>query len=136
MSYGGVGGGGGGGGRALLGVKVLERAALRATVATEAVVIEAPIPPSRASFFEGREYFTGKAVIAYAGYGALDPSFVTRRPHARRVDVKVPGVGIVEKGRRDAGRQGIGIDDDGLGVIRDDHFEDAAEEVPRGLAGF
>ena len=65
--------------RLLLGLKVLERAALRATVSAEAVVIEAPIPAPRAGLLEGRQDFTGKAVIAYAGHRALDPPFVTGR---------------------------------------------------------
>ena len=91
MSYGVVGAGSRQ--RLLLGLKVLERAALRATVAAQAVVVEAPVPAPRARLLERRQDFAGKAVIADAGHRALDPPFVPGRPHARRVDVKVRGPG-------------------------------------------
>ena len=68
--------------RLLLGLKVLERSTLRATVAPQAVVIEAPVPAPRARVVERRQDFAGKAVVADAGHGAFDAPFVAG--HAAR----------------------------------------------------
>src|SRR5688500_16951651 len=56
----------------LFGLKVLEGTALRATVAPEPVVIEAPVSRVRARVLERDEHFAGEAVIADAGYGPFD----------------------------------------------------------------
>ena len=69
--------------RLLLGLKVLERSALRATVAPQAVVIEAPVPAPRARLVERRQHFAGKAVVADAGHRALDAPFVAGHDRTR-----------------------------------------------------
>ena len=132
MSYGVVGAGSRH--RLLLGLKVLERAALRATVPAEPVVVETPVAAPRARVVERGQDFAGKAVVADAGHGAFDAPFVAGMPHARGIDVKVARLRVLEKRRRDARRQRIGLDDDRLGVIRDQDVEDAAEKLPRRLA--
>ncbi|MCA1563386.1 MAG: hypothetical protein LC804_25085 [Acidobacteria bacterium] len=55
-------------------------------------------------------------------------------PHAGRVDVKVARLRVLEKRGRDARREWIRVDDDRLGVVRDEDFENPAKEIPRGLA--
>jgi hypothetical protein len=120
----------------LLRLKVLERAALRATVAPEAVVIEAPVPAPGACLVEGGQHFAGEAIVADARHGAFDAPLVLRVPHARRVDVKVAGLRILEKRRRDARVERIRPDDDGLRVIRNQDLENAAEKLPRRFTRF
>ncbi|HVL68918.1 MAG TPA: hypothetical protein VM364_16805 [Vicinamibacterales bacterium] len=115
----------------LLGLKVLERTPLRATVPAEAVIIEAPVASPRAGILDRDEHFARKAVIADAGYGSLDAALVTGRSHACRIDMKVARLGVLEEGRRDPRREGIGVDDDGLGVIGNEDAEGAAEKRPR-----
>jgi hypothetical protein len=109
---------------------VLERSALRATVAPQPVVIQTPVPAPRAGVVECREHFAGKAVIADTGHGALHAPFVARLPDPRGVNVKVARLCVFEKGGGNPGRQWIGTDDDGLRVIRDQDPEDAAEKRP------
>jgi hypothetical protein len=117
----------------LFGLKVLERAPLRATVPAQAVLIEAPVVSPRAGILDREEHFTRKAVIADAGYGPLDAPFVTGRSHAGGINMKVAGLCILEERRRDARREGIGVDDDGFGVIGNEDAEDAPEKRPRGF---
>jgi len=74
----------------LFGLKVLEGTALRAAVAPEPVVIEAPVSRVRARVLERDEHFAGEAVIADAGYGPFDAPLVAGMPHPREVDVKMP----------------------------------------------
>jgi hypothetical protein len=115
----------------LLGLKVFERPPLRATVPPEAVVIAAPVAAPRARLIERGEDFASKAVVPHAWYGPLDAPFVARLPDAGRVDMKVARLRILEKRRRDPRREGIGLDDDRLGVIRNEDLENAAEKLPR-----
>ena len=89
--------------------------------------------PQRARVVERRQHFAGEAVVADAGHGALDAPFVAGMPHARRIDVKVPRLRVLEKRRRDARRERIGGDDDRLRVIRNQDPEDAAEKLPGGF---
>jgi hypothetical protein len=112
------------------GLKVLEGTALRAAVSPEPVVIEAPVSRVRARVLERDEHFAGEAVIADAGYGPFDAPLVAGMPHPRGVDVKMPRLRVLEKAGRDARRQRIGLEDDRLGVIRDDDIEDAPEKLP------
>jgi len=98
---------------------------------TEAVVIQAPVPRVGARVVEGGQHFTGEAVVPDTGNGPFDPAFVTRMPDARRVDVKVPRLRVLEKRRGDARGERIGGDDEGLGVIRNEDFENATKEFPR-----
>ena len=55
-------------------------------------------------------------------------------PDARGVDMKIPSLRVLEKRRRDPRRERIRIDDDRLGVIRNQDVEEAVEEFPRGFA--
>ena len=66
----------------LLGLKVLERPPLRATVPPQAVVVETPVPAERARVVERREHFAGEAIVADAGHGAFDARLC--RGHAAR----------------------------------------------------
>src|SRR5688572_26285101 len=51
-------------------------------------------------------------------------------PHPRGVDVKMPRLRVLEKAGRDARRQRIGLEDDRLGVIRNDDVEHATKKLP------
>ena len=48
--------------------------------------------------------------------------------------MKAARLRVLEEGRRDARREGIGVDDDGLGVIGNEDAEDATEKRPRRFA--
>ena len=87
--------------RQLLGAKVLERPPLRATVAPQAVLVETPGARAHVRVVEREEDFAREAVVADAGHGALDAPLVPRGAHARRIDVKVPRLRVLEKRRRD-----------------------------------
>jgi len=50
-------------------------AALRPTVAPEAVVIETPVPAPRARVVERDQHFPGKAIVADPGDGPFDAPF-------------------------------------------------------------
>lgn len=50
--------------------------------------------------------------------------------------MKVPRLCVLEKRRRDAGRQRVGGEDDRLRVIRNQNHEDAAEKFPGGFTRF
>jgi hypothetical protein len=56
-------------------------------------------------------------------------------PDTRGVDMKIPGLRVLEKRWRDPRRERIRIDDDRLGVIRNEDRKRAAEKLPRGFAG-
>jgi hypothetical protein len=80
-------------------LKVLKWPALRATVPTEAVVIEAPLPAPRAGIIKGDEHFARKAVIADTGYGALDAAFgvssqlhLRQAEHLKRFGLRIPSI--------------------------------------------
>ena len=120
--------------RLLLGLKVLEGAALRPTVSAQAIVLEAPVPGEDARIVERREHFAGKAVVTDTGYGPFDPAFVASMAHAGRIDVKMPSLGVLKKRGRDARREGIGVGDDRLGVLRNNDLEAAAETLPSRFA--
>ena len=102
----------------------------------EAIVIAAPVPAPRARLDEGRQDFAGKAVVADAGHGAFDASFIAGMPHAGGIDVEVARLRVFEKGGRDARRERVGCDDDRLRVIRNEDLEDAAKKLPRRFARF
>jgi hypothetical protein len=55
------------------------------------------VPAPRARLVERGQDFAGEAIVADAGDRALDTPFVTGRPHARAVDVKVPRLRVLEK---------------------------------------
>jgi len=63
--------------RLLLGLKVFERAALRATVASEAVVSEAPLPASRTGLLEGRQERGDEVVGEVADEAEQTAQFLT-----------------------------------------------------------
>jgi len=54
---------------------------------------------------------------------------VARIAHECGIDVS--GVSILEKRGRDAGRERVGLGDDGLGVIGDEDREDTGEKLLR-----
>src|SRR5262245_12309986 len=83
-----------------------------------------------ARVLERDEHFAREAIIADAGYGPFDAPLIAGMPHARRVDMKMARLRVLEKRRRDARGEGIGVDDDRLGVIRNEDFENAAEKLP------
>jgi hypothetical protein len=89
-----------------------------------------------ASVIECGEEFTGKAIVAHVGNGALDPSFIPWMSHASCIHMKVARLRVLEKGRHDTWSERVRLDDDGFGVIRNQDAEDAAEELPGGFAGF
>src|SRR5262249_55921018 len=120
--------------RLLLGLEVLAREALRATVSTTAVLVAAPACGMGAGILERRHELAGEAVVADRGHGALDAPFVAGMAHARWIDVKAARLGVFEKGRRDPRGQRSGGRDDGAGVIRNQNLEDATEEGPCRLA--
>jgi hypothetical protein len=91
----------------LLGAKVLERATLRATVPTQAVLIETPRPGADLRVVERQEDFARKAIVADARHGALDPAFILRRAHPRGIDVEVARLRVLEKRRRDPRREWV-----------------------------
>src|SRR5271167_3585527 len=99
---------------------MLPGSALRATMTTQPILLAAPVPRMRARLVNRREDFAGEAVISYARNGAFDAGLVPSMPHARGVDMKMASLGILEKRGRDARRERIRIDDDGLGVIRNE----------------
>src|SRR4029453_14693987 len=74
--------------------------------------------------------FARKAVIPDAGHGAFDPSFVAGMAYSGRIDVKVPGLCVLEKRGGDPRPEWIRVGDDGLGVVGDRDFENAAKEFP------
>ena len=132
MSYGVVGAGWSAGSSSVR--KCSSGPPLRATVAPQAVLVEAPGAGPHVRIVEREEHFAREAVVADAGYGALDAPLVPRGAHARRIDMKVPRLRILEKRGRDPRRQRVRADDDRLRVIGNEDGEDAAEEGPRRFA--
>lgn len=102
-----------------LGLEVLARPSLRATVHPPAIVLATPLERLRARVVQGREDLAGEAIIPDAGHGALHTSFVPRMFHTRRINFQIPGLRILQKRRRDARRQRVRLENDRLGVIGD-----------------
>ena len=98
---------------------------------TQAVLIEAPVASPRAGILDRDEHFACEAVIAHPGDRPLDAPLVTGRSDPCRINMKVACLGVLEERRGDARREGIGVDDDGFGVIGNEDAEDAAEKRPR-----
>src|SRR3989304_3952202 len=107
----------------------------RATVTTAPILLATPVRRMGARVVNRREDFACEAVVPDAGYGAFDARFIPRMPDARGVDMEIPGLRVLEKRRRDPRRERIRIDDDRLGVIRNEDREHAAEKLPGGFAG-
>src|SRR6266478_5581521 len=84
---------------------------------------------------ESVQMLAGEAVVAHWLHRALDARFVARAAHPRGVDVEAARLRVLEEGGRDARRERVRRLHDALGVVDDQHAEDAAEELPRRLAG-
>ncbi len=102
---------------------MVPRPPLRATVATAPVLLATPVRRMGARIVKRREDFAGEAIVPDAGYGPFDARFIPRMPDARGVDMKIPGLRVLKKRRRDPRRERIRIDDDRLGVIRNEDRE-------------
>jgi hypothetical protein len=85
---------------------------------------------------ERGEDLAGEAIVTDRLHRPLHPALVARVAHARRVDVKPPGLRVLEKRQRDPRGERIGLRDDRRRVIWNQDLEDPAEEVPRGFARF
>src|SRR5713101_6828971 len=83
---------------------------------------------------ESVQMLAGEAVVAHWLHRALDARVVARAAHPRGVDVEAARLRVLEERGRQARRERVGRLYDALGVVDDQHFEDAAEELPRRLA--
>src|SRR6202047_1007568 len=119
----------------LLGFEVLSRWALRATMAAQAILLAAPMTGMHARIVQRGQYLAGKAVIAHGGNRSLDPSFIPRMPHTGRVHMKLPRLRVLEECRRDVRGERIRLHDNGLGVVGNQHTENATVELPSSFAG-
>ena len=99
---------------------MLPRPPLRATVATAPILLAAPVRRMGACVVDRREHFAREAVVPDSRYGAFDAGLIPRMSDARRVDMKMSSLRVLEKRRRDPRRERIRIDDDRLGVIRNE----------------
>ena len=61
-----------------------------------AVVVTTPLARVGACILEHRQDLAGEAIVADAGYGAFDPSFVPGMSYSRRIDVQVAPVRTLE----------------------------------------
>src|SRR5712691_9513224 len=104
---------------------MLPRPPLRATMATAPILLATPVRRMGARVVDRREDFAREAVVPDAGYGAFDARFIPRMPDARGVDMKIPSLRVLEKRWRDPRGERIRIDDDRLGVIRNEDGEQA-----------
>ena len=118
-----------------LGFEVLPRRTLRATMAAQAILLAAPMTRMHARVVQRGQYLAGKAVIAHAGNRSLDLSFIPRMPHTGRVHMKLARLRVLEKCRRDVRGERIRLHDNGLGVVGNQHTENAPEELPSRFAG-
>src|SRR3970040_469974 len=114
---------------------MLPRPPLRAAVATAPILLAAPVCRMGARIVDRREHFAREAVVPDSRYGAFDSGLIPRMPDTRGVDMKIPSLRVLEKRRRDPRRERIRIDDDRLGVIRNEDRKGATEKLPRGFAG-
>src|SRR5437870_5383952 len=114
---------------------MLPRPLLRATVATAPILLATPVGRMAARVVDRREDFAREAIVPDTRYGPFDAPFIPRMPDARCVDLKIPGLRVLEKRRRDPRRERVWIDDDRFGVIRNKDRKHAAEKLPGGFAG-
>lgn len=115
-------------------LKVLAGPLQGAAVATEPVLLQAPLPRVGARRGQIREDLAGEAVLTDGGHSALHAGLVPGAPHAGGIDDEAPRLGVLEEGLIEVRLQGIGLLDDRLRVIGDQDPEDAVEEGPRRLA--
>src|SRR5690606_15208010 len=121
--------------RLLLGVEALKRQAARAGVATHAVLLSTPAFGEIARFCDRAQRLAGEAVIAHVRYGTLDTSLVAGLPNSGWIDDEAARLRVLEERLVDQRMERVGVLDDRFGVIRQQHAEHAAEELPRLLAG-
>src|SRR6266480_1248894 len=119
----------------LLGFEVLSRWALRATMAAEAILLPAPMTGMHARIVQRGQYLAGKAVITNTGNRSFDSGFIPRMPHTGRVHMKLPRLRVLKKCRRDVRGECIQLHDNSLGVVGNQHTENATEELPSSFAG-
>lgn len=103
-------------------------------MAAQAVLLAAPVAGVAAGLCELIKDLAAKAIVPDRGDGPLHASFIGWPPDPGGVDVEAAGLGVLEEGGIEERLERVGGLDDRLGVIGDQGVEDAAEEVPGGLA--
>ncbi len=123
-------------GGVLLGLEMLEGPALGARVPAVAVLLETPAACAGPGGVEVDQLFTGETIVAHRRHRPLDPALVLWMADAGGIDVEAARLRILEKRIDQFGLEIVGGVNDRLRVVRDQHAEDAAVKLPRGLTGF
>lgn len=82
--------------RFLDGIEVLTRQPLRGRVATQPVLLDAPVPCARSCIVEAKQLLAGEAVIAHVAHRALDARLVLGVLLARRVDLEAARLSLLD----------------------------------------
>src|ERR1700738_3895111 len=120
--------------RLLLSLEALQRQALRAAVTAQSVLLPTPAFRALVCIEEGLESLASEPVVAHALCRSLLACLVACATCACRIHYKAPCLRMLEEGWVDTRTEWIGQHHDRLGVVRQQHMEDAAEEQPGLLA--
>ena len=80
------------------------------------------------------ELLPGEERITHVGHGPLDTGLVLWASHPGRIDHEPAGLGVLDERDVEPWSRRIGPVNDRLHVVGHEHLEDAAVELPRGLA--
>jgi hypothetical protein len=120
--------------RLLLGGEDLGEAGLGGAVDAQAGPRRAPLRGVALGVSQIDERLAGEHRTPDEGNVAFHPGFILRVPHPGRVDHEPPRLGVLDERLVEARFERVGVVDDRLAVVEDQHPEHPAEERPRRVA--